>query len=161
MPATPDQGNSILRWLGRTPVQTFVVCPVVVIAFELARGGGQILFVPWGCLLLVWGYLQYRLIGDYRHPRAGGSRGIDVPPDRIIATGAYRYTRNPMYLGHLIFLAGLAITFWSWLALVLLIVRAVWFHCRVLGDEKRLESRFGDDYATYRKQVKRWLPGLI
>jgi len=94
-------------------------------------------------------------------PRAGGSWGIEVPPGQIVATGPYRYTRNPMYLGHLIFMLGLAIAFWSWFALILLVARAVWFHGRVLRDEKRLEARFGGDYAAYRQRVKRWIPGLL
>src|SRR4051794_31366439 len=105
-----DQGRAIQRWLGRTPVQTFVVCPAAVMAFELAWRNGKPVFVPWGCLLLAWGYLQYLFVGRYRLPRAGGSWGIEVPPDHIVATGPYRYTRNPMYLGHLIFMLGLAIT---------------------------------------------------
>ena len=120
------------RWLVKTPGQTFVLCPIAVVAVELALHGGTLRFVPWGCLLLVWGYLQYLLVGRYRLPRAGGSWGIDVPPDRIVATGPYRYTRNPMYLGHLIFMLGLTVTFWSWFALVLLAARAIWFHRRVL-----------------------------
>jgi protein-S-isoprenylcysteine O-methyltransferase Ste14 len=156
-----DKGCEIQRWLGRTPVQTFILCPVVVIAFEVALHDGTLVFVPWGCVLLAWGYLQYLFIGRYRMPRAGGSWGIEVPPDQIVATGPYRYTRNPMYLGHLIFMLGLAITFWSWLALILLVARAVWFHGRVLRDEKRLEARFGSDYAAYRQRVKRWIPGIL
>ncbi|HSV21703.1 MAG TPA: methyltransferase [Xanthobacteraceae bacterium] len=36
---------------------------------------------------------------------------MDAMPQRIIATGPYRYTRNPMYLGHIIFMAGLVLTF--------------------------------------------------
>jgi protein-S-isoprenylcysteine O-methyltransferase Ste14 len=101
------------------------------------------------------------LVGNYRFPRAGGSRGMEVPPDRIITSGAYRYTRNPMYLGHLIFIAGLALTFWSWFALILLAARAAWFHRRVLRDEHRLEARFGAEYAAYRAKVSRWIPGIL
>jgi protein-S-isoprenylcysteine O-methyltransferase Ste14 len=149
------------KQLVSTPVQTFLLCPVIVIAFEAAWRGGQLAVAPWGCVLLVWGYLQYRLVGGYRHPRAGGSWGVDVPPDSIVDSGPYRYTRNPMYLGHLIFMAGLAITFRSWFALVLLVARAVWFHGRVLKDEQRLEARFGGDFAAYRQNVKRWLPGIF
>jgi protein-S-isoprenylcysteine O-methyltransferase Ste14 len=63
-----------------------------------------------------------------------------------------------MYLGHVIFLVGLAITFWSWFALILLAARAVWFHCRVLNDEKRLQAAFGADYDRYRTRVNRWVP---
>jgi protein-S-isoprenylcysteine O-methyltransferase Ste14 len=66
-----------------------------------------------------------------------------------------------MYLGHLIFMLGLSVTFWSLLALVLLAARAVWFHYRVLRDEQRLEARFGTDYVTYQRQVKRWIPGFV
>jgi protein-S-isoprenylcysteine O-methyltransferase Ste14 len=132
-----------------------------VIAFEAALHGGRITVVPWGMPLLAWGYLQYKLVGGYRLPRAGGTSGMEVPPERIIASGPYRYTRNPMYLGHLIFLTGLALTFWSWFALIILIARAAWFQSRVLHDEQRLEKIFGADYAAYRARVKRWIPGIL
>lgn len=148
------------RWLLRTPVQTFVLCPLAVVVFELVVRGGLVV-VWWGLPLLAAGYLQYRLVGGYRLPRAGGTAGMEVLPDRIIATGPYRFTRNPMYLGHLIFLLGLAITFWSVFGLLVLAARALWFHRRVLHDEQRLTARFGGDYAAYQRQVKRWIPGLF
>ena len=44
--------------------------------------------------------------GPDRRARGGGGPGIEKPPDRIVTDGAYRYVRNPMYLGHLIFMAG-------------------------------------------------------
>jgi protein-S-isoprenylcysteine O-methyltransferase Ste14 len=148
-------------WLGRTPVQTFILCPLAVAAFEAVLHGRRPTIVPWGAPLLAWGYLQYLLVGRYRLPRAGGSAGMEVPPERIITTGPYRYTRNPMYLGHLIFLAGLAILFWSPFAVILLALRAAWFHRRVLRDETRLEKIFGESYAAYRRRVKRWIPGVL
>ena len=153
--------HETLRWLVRTPAQTFILCPLAVAAGELALRHGEIIFVPWGCSLLVWGYSQYLLVGNYRLPRAGGGRGMQAPPERIITSGPYRYTRNPMYLGHLIFMMGLVLTFWSWFALILLATRAAWFHQRVLGDEHRLEARFGIEYAAYRSQVNRWIPGIL
>jgi protein-S-isoprenylcysteine O-methyltransferase Ste14 len=85
---------------------------------------------------------------------------MEVPPQRIIDFGPYRFTRNPMYFGHLIFLAGLALTFWSWFALIVLAARAIWFHRRVLQDEARLEKIFGAEYLDYRSRVKRWIPGV-
>jgi protein-S-isoprenylcysteine O-methyltransferase Ste14 len=60
----------------------------------------------------------------------------------------------------LIFLAGVAITFWSWFALIVLAARAVWFDRRVRLDEARLEGIFGAEYLAYRARVKRWIPGL-
>ena len=156
-----DVSAKILRWLGRTPVQTFLLCPLVVIVFELVLNRGRLTIVPWGLPLLAWGYLQYHFVGRYRLPRAGGTSGMEVPPDRIIAVGPYRYTRNPMYLGHLIFLTGLALTFWSWFALILLVARSIWFHRRVLHDEERLEKLFGAEYIAYCGRVKRWIPGVV
>ena len=150
-----------LHWLRRTPVQTFILCPLIVIVFELALHQGRLIFVPWGVPLLIWGCLQYLYVGSYRLPRAGGTAGMDVPPARIITQGPFRLTRNPMYLGHLIFMLGLTLTFWSWLALVIFTGRAYWFHRRVLHDEVRLEKIFGAEYAAYRAQVKRWIPGLL
>ena len=150
--------EQVLRWLTRTPVQTFILCPLAVIAFEFVWRGGQPAFVPWGLPLMAWGYLQFKLIGRYRGPRAGGGPGMETMPDRILEHGPYRFTRNPMYLGHIIFLIGLALTFWSWFALILLAARAYWFHCRVLSDEKRLAAAFNADYDVYRTRVKRWIP---
>jgi protein-S-isoprenylcysteine O-methyltransferase Ste14 len=151
----------IPRWLKRTPVQTFILCPLIVMVFELALHHGRLTFVPWGVPLLIWGYLQYLCVGSYRLPRAGGSAGMDVPPERIISQGPYRLTRNPMYLGHLIFMLGVTLTFWSWLALIIFVGRAYWFHRRVLHDEARLEKIFGAEYLAYRAQVKRWIPGIL
>ena len=51
-------GREILKWLGRTPVQTFILCPLAVIAFELVIRRGALTIVPWGVPLLAWGYLQ-------------------------------------------------------------------------------------------------------
>jgi protein-S-isoprenylcysteine O-methyltransferase Ste14 len=150
----------ILRWASSTPVQTFILCPIAVVLVELLLRHGKLTLVPWGALLLVWGYLQYRLVGRYRLPRAGGSAGMARPPDRLIDSGPYRFTRNPMYLGHIIFMLGLALAFWSWFALLILAVRAVWFQKRVLHDEARLEKLFGAEFVAYRTRVKRWVRGI-
>jgi len=66
-----------------------------------------------------------------------------------------------MYLGHLIFLLGLAVTFWSWFAFALFVLQAIWLHRRVLADEERLRAQFGAEYAAYQARVKRWIPGLL
>ena len=150
-----------LRWVKSTPNRSFVIFPVCVFAFEAARHGGLPPINVWGAIFLVWGYLQYRLVGRDRRARAGGGPGIETPPDRILTEHAYRYLRNPMYLGHLIFMLGLAITFSSWLPVALLAFHVVWFHMRVLQDERRLESRFGESYRAYKARVKRWIPGVF
>jgi len=149
------------RWFKSTSNRTFIVFPICVIAFEFGLHRGHLAIQPWGAILLIWGYLQYRLVGSYRVRLGGGGPGIEVPPDRIVANGPYKYLRNPMYLGHLIFMLGLAIGFSSWLAVALFLFHLVWFHQRVLKDEARLESRFGESYRAYKARVKRWIPGII
>jgi protein-S-isoprenylcysteine O-methyltransferase Ste14 len=66
-----------------------------------------------------------------------------------------------MYLAHIIFMLGLAVTLRSWVALIILIGRAIWFHRRVVADEARLTARFGAEYTDYARRVKRWVPGVL
>jgi len=159
--SSSDAFHALRRLLARTPVRTFVIYPIAVIALELAMRRGQLVIAPWGAPLLAWGYLQYRLAGSYREQHGGGGPGITVPPAHLVVDGLNAYTRNPMYLGHLIFMLGLAVTFWSWPALILLAVNAAWFDRRVRDDEARLRAQFGAEYADYQMRVKRWLPGLL
>jgi protein-S-isoprenylcysteine O-methyltransferase Ste14 len=81
-------------------------------------------------------------------------------PDRLITTGPYAVTRNPMYLGHLVFLAGLALVTHSPLAVGAAVAHAPWFAARVHRDELRLQERFGGPYDEYCSLVPRWLPRL-
>ena len=142
-------------------LRTFVVVPIVVIAWELVLNQGRLRFEPWFVPLLLWGYLQYKLVGRYRISLGGGGPGMKTMPERLVTGGLYAYTRNPMYLGHLIFLAGLALTLRSELAAVILGASAVFFHLRVKRDERRLVAQFGEPYAEYCARVKRWIPGLL
>jgi len=152
---------SLRRWLKSTSRRTFVVYPLCVIALELLIRRGGLHFVVWGLPLLAWGYAQYRLSGQYRTAHGGGGPGIDIPPERIVDSGIYARTRNPMYLGHLIFMLGLGITFCSIPAALLLAFHLFWFQRRVLEDEAHLQARFGAAYLAYRARVKRWIPGLL
>jgi protein-S-isoprenylcysteine O-methyltransferase Ste14 len=147
--------------LARTPLVTFVLIPIVVAACELILRDGVLALDIWGVPLLILGYAQYRLVGNFRTAHGGGGPGIDNPPSRIVTEGPYRLTRNPMYLAHLIFTLGLAVTLRSFVALAILVLRAIWFHRRVVADEARLAARFGAEYTDYKARVKRWLPGIV
>lgn len=150
-----------MRFFSRTPVRTFVIYPAVALAWEFAIDRRQFQPNLWFVPLMVWGYLQYRLCGRYRLARGGGGPGLETPPERLVRTGLYAYTRNPMYLGHIIFLIGLTLTLKSWLAALITIATSIWFHTRVVGDEKKLIERLGKPYVVYRSNVKRWIPGLF
>jgi len=154
-------GRAAAGWLSSTSNRTFVLWPAVIFAAEAALQQGIPRIEIWGLPLLAWGYLQYRLVGNYRLRAGGGGPGISVPPERLVSGGPYRWCRNPMYLGHLIFLAGLAFALDSWLAAALFVFHAAWFERRVRDDEARLSALFGDSYREYRARVKRWIPGLL
>ena len=148
------------RWLGSTSNRTFILWPPLLLTAEAMLQGGLPRLQPWAAPLLVWGYLQYRLAGDFRSREGGGGPGLANPPQRLVVRGPYRYTRNPMYLGHLIFFAGLALTLDSWLGAALFAFHAVWFDRRARGDEAQLARLFGQPYRDYRSRVKRWVPGI-
>ncbi len=150
-----------MRFLSRTPVRTFIVYPLMTIAWELIFRGGTLVFNYGFLPLMLWGYLQYRLCGLYRIRHGGGGPGLETPPERLVASGPYSYTRNPMYLGHVIFLIGLTLTLESWLAALITVAVSIWFHTRVLGDEAKLIERLGEPYVNYLVRVKRWIPGLF
>lgn len=153
--------RSLGRWFKSTSNRSFIVYPIIIVVLELLIHDGKLSLVPWGIPLLLWGYLQFRWSGAYRTRHGGGGPGFAVPPERIVDTGIYAYTRNPMYIGILIFMAGLAITFWSLPATLLLCYHMYWFQARVMEDETNLRHLFGEAYADYLMRVKRWIPGVL
>lgn len=79
-------------------------------------------------------------------------------PAVVVHEGVYRVSRNPMYLGMLLVLVGFGV----WLGNVLTLLLApgfVWVMTRwyILREEQLLESRFGEQYRAYRRQVRRWI----
>ncbi len=156
-----SERRTVARWLKSTSNRTFIVWPLVLLVAEAALQQGAPRIEPWALPLLAWGYLQYRWVGTYRTRLGGGGPGLAVPPDRIVEAGPYRWVRNPMYLGHLIFFAGLALALESWLGAAVFAGHVVWFQARVREDERRLAGLFGDAYRDYCRRVKRWIPGVL
>jgi protein-S-isoprenylcysteine O-methyltransferase Ste14 len=150
-----------LRWLKSTSNRTFVAWPLALLAVEALLQQGLPRIEPLALPLLAWGYLQYRWIGTFRTRLGGGGPGLSNPPDRIVEAGPYRWTRNPMYLGHLIFFAGLALVLRSWIGLAVFVAHAAWFQLLVREDERHLAERFGESYRDYCRRVKRWIPGVL
>ena len=148
------------RWLKSTSNRTFIAWPVLLIGVEALLRQVNPIVHPAAALLLAWGYLQYRLCGNYRTRLGGGGPGLSNPPDRIVDTGIYRWVRNPMYLGHMIFFLGLAILLESWIAAAVLGAHLPWYEARAREDERHLAERFGEPYRDYCRREKRWIPGL-
>jgi protein-S-isoprenylcysteine O-methyltransferase Ste14 len=80
------------------------------------------------------------------------------PPKHLVIGGLYRFSRNPMYVGILVWLSGWSLLAGSpWLAGYTAFM-AMAFHLRVvLYEEPRLKEQFGEEWARYSATVPRWL----
>jgi len=81
------------------------------------------------------------------------------PPQVFVATGPYRYVRNPMYVGGAAALSGVGLILGSLSILVLGVLFLLLAHIMVLLiEERELRKRFGESFVQYARQVNRWLP---
>lgn len=107
-----------------------------------------------GTGLYLWCVWMFATVGR-------GTPGPWDAPRRVVATGPYRWVRNPIYLAALLVVLGEAWLFRSLPLLVYAGSMAILFHAFVVGYEERtLRRRFGDAYLEYRHRVPRWLPHL-
>jgi protein-S-isoprenylcysteine O-methyltransferase Ste14 len=85
------------------------------------------------------------------------------PPRKLVISGPYRYVRNPMYVGMGIAILGFAIVFphGSLVFLGELLTAFVLVSIFIIAyEEPTLRGLFGDDYADYCHNVRRWIPRL-
>ena len=141
--------------LSSNSTRTLVVLPAAVLVEQaVSRRPLALRWLP----VMLAGFLQYKLSGRYRVRHAGGPPGMSQGfPERIIDTGPYAYSRNPMYLGHIVWMTGLVLVTRSPLAILVAAIRIPWYDARAAEDEARLEERFGPEYAAYRDRVPRWI----
>jgi protein-S-isoprenylcysteine O-methyltransferase Ste14 len=77
---------------------------------------------------------------------------------RIVREGSFRFSRHPMYLSLVIFLAGVAVLFCSlWLFIMIPILFVAFEIIAVRPEEKYLSQKFGDEYSDYKASVRRWI----
>ncbi|EAQ96330.1 methyltransferase family protein [Congregibacter litoralis] len=78
--------------------------------------------------------------------------------NRLVQTGLYRYSRNPMYLAMAAVLVGVAFLLQNVAAFTspLLFVLAI-NYLQIIPEEQELARRFGKDFETYRRSTARWI----
>jgi protein-S-isoprenylcysteine O-methyltransferase Ste14 len=76
----------------------------------------------------------------------------------VVSSGAFRYVRHPLYLGSILIYSGLTVSTASLLCLGLLVVIVVFYNFIASYEEKLLEAKFGEAYATYQKNTGKWVP---
>ncbi|MFC3118207.1 methyltransferase family protein [Jhaorihella thermophila] len=108
------------------------------------------LLIGAGILLMLLAVIEFR-----RHRTTVWPHGT---PDRLIQSGIFSRTRNPIYLGDALMLAGLILAFDAVLSLPLIPI-FVWLIERrfIVPEENRMRRRFKADFARYERRVRRWL----
>ena len=123
--------------------QTLVSGSRFAIALALLAAGGA---------LYTWCVWNFAVVG----------RGTPAPidaPRKLVTRGPYRFVRNPMYVGVLGMILGLAVLFQS--LTVVGYALGVGLCCHlfvVLYEEPHLRRAFGAEYEDYSVRVGRWLP---
>ena len=112
-----------------------------------------------GFLLMAAG-IAIDLIGAIQFRRARTTINPLKPQNStaIVKTGLYRISRNPMYLGMLIVLTGVAFVLKTVVAFLLLPLFVLLINrLQIIPEETILAKKFPVEYPDYKKSVRRWL----
>lgn len=108
-----------------------------------------VLFCLAGLLLLFWSLVSFgqsfRIGIDNEHP------------DKLITSGVFAFTRNPIYVAFACILLGQFLIFPNWILLVYLVAGVWLFHRQVLREEEYLKKHYGNEYLEYSNRVRRYL----
>jgi len=112
-----------------------------------------------GLFWVTWAYSYIHFVGKGSPVEAFGV--ALYPTQKLITTGPYAYTRNPMVLGYMFILLGIAFigNSVSGFALVLILALLAVLYLRRF-EESALIRRFGDKYIAYKKVVPLLIPTL-
>jgi protein-S-isoprenylcysteine O-methyltransferase Ste14 len=136
-------GCALVSWL----VQQ--VLPLQVMGYSLSLPIGIAVTLAAGALVL-WAVFAMKASGTNVSPHR--------PALKIVRSGPYRFTRNPMYLALCLLQLGLGFILNGWIVLLFTIPLALILHFGViLREEKYLESKFGEQYVTLKRAVRRWI----
>jgi len=90
-------------------------------------------------------------------------KGTPMPfsaTQQLVATGLYKFVRNPIYIAGSLVLSGEALLFQSLPVFIYFLIMVAFFHVNVLMEETFLTDTFGSAYENYRESVPRWIPRL-
>lgn len=137
----------------------------LVVAIVLDWTPLRFLSPPFGCNLQVLAGLALTVGGFWLawNARALFEReGTNVIPTqpalKVVTSGPYRYTRNPMYLGMVIVLLGLSLVFsFEWGVILTPVLWLVLDRMIVAREEAYLSRKFGAEYQALLTRTRRWI----
>jgi len=122
---------------------------------RIETGVVSLLAIPlWliGGFIVLWSFWTFTFVGR------GTPLPLDPPKD-LVASGPYRYIRNPIYVGVLSIFLGHFLWFGYWALLIYAVFAFIGVHLFViLYEEPTLKRKFGAVYEEYLKRVPRWIP---
>jgi protein-S-isoprenylcysteine O-methyltransferase Ste14 len=105
-----------------------------------------------GAITVVAGVVAFRRQRTTVNPTTPGATSS------VVSSGVYSWSRNPMYLGFLLILAGWAVYLSSAAALALLLAFVAYIQrFQIKPEERILLEKFGPEFAAYMKRVRRWV----
>jgi protein-S-isoprenylcysteine O-methyltransferase Ste14 len=111
--------------------------------------GGWILIAA-GMLFLLWAMLTFARARTAIYP--------SQPARTIVATGPFRFSRNPMYVSFSAIYIGLSLLMSrAWPLVLLPLVLLALYALVIRREEHYLAHAFADEYAAYRSRVRRWV----
>ena len=105
-----------------------------------------------GCASCVAGVVSFKLAKTTVNPNK------PEQASKLVTSGIYRISRNPMYLGFAFILAGWGVwlsSVWAMLGVVGFIGYLTLF--QIMPEERALSKLFGDEFTAYKARVRRWL----
>jgi protein-S-isoprenylcysteine O-methyltransferase Ste14 len=89
--------------------------------------------------------------------RAGTTVRPGQSAERLVTDGPFRWRRNPIYMGDVLILLGLAeLTHNIWFVILTPVFALAVFKLAILPEERHLEERFGQAYSDYKERTRRW-----
>lgn len=140
------------------PVMTLLVVLSAWLIHALLRPWQTIIRVPvLGGALVALGF-SFMLWARMLFTSRNTTLFVGRPSSQLVCDGPFRLSRNPMYVGVLVFLVGLALWVGTWpfyLAVPVAFFLLNFFH--IPREEHMLHELFGERYLAYSKEVRRWL----
>lgn len=110
-----------------------------------------------GAILIVVG-IRLAVLARREFARYGQPTDPGLPTSKIISTGVFSISRNPLYLGGVFILAGISLAFNLPWVLILLIPSMIACHYILIAPEENyLAAKFGENYRIYIATVRRWI----
>ncbi len=111
-----------------------------------------------GGLIAVTAVLVLVVLPFRQFQRSGQDPKPWTPTPEIVVAGAFKFTRNPMYLGMIVFCLGFAIILSDvWILILTPVCGWLIYHLAIRHEEDYLEEKFGESYRAYKATVRRWI----